>query len=153
MYLFKPDMTPVYLNQACFDIYGADRDQYMLIDGTKGSFMDYIHEDSKEDVRAATSRVLLGQPSELTYRLKKPHKYTDPSTGAELEGPTWVHAFSVAETNESGEVICVEGFVQDISAKQLSEQLLKQRLEEALETKRQADRFIDMTSQYVHYIR
>lgn len=146
MYLFKPDMSPMYLNKACFDIYGTNREEYMKVDDLRTRLTDFVHQDSLEDVRVATAKVMAGEPTKLTYRLKKPHKYTDPSTGEELEGPTWVHSFSVAEVDESGEVICMQGFVEDVSAKRLSEQLLKQRLEEALETKRQADRFIDMTS-------
>lgn len=63
-----------------------------------------------------------------------------------MTGPTWLQSTAVAELGSDNKPIAVQGFVTEISLKKFSERLLAERLEEALETKRAADRFIDMTS-------
>lgn len=63
-----------------------------------------------------------------------------------MTGPTWLQGTAVAEMGSHGKPKAVQGFVTEISLKKFSERLLAERLEEALETKLAADRFIDMVS-------
>ena len=74
------------------------------------------------------------------------------ATGTQMTGETWLQGTAVSEIGIDGTVVAVQGFVTEISLKKFSERLLAEKLDDALENKKQADRFIDMTSQYVHLI-
>ncbi|KAG9711391.1 histidine kinase, partial [Aureobasidium melanogenum] len=63
-----------------------------------------------------------------------------------MSGETWLQGTAIAEIGIDGSVVAIQGFVTEISLKKASERLLSQKLDDALEHKRQADRFIDMTS-------
>jgi hypothetical protein len=96
--------------------------------------------------------------------MKKP--WIDPTTGEEVDN--WILAASQLEFGSDGSIKTIMGSITDISLQKrsakdaetrarLSEQLLlrtqeaealqKQRLEEAEETRRQQNNFIDITSQ------
>lgn len=83
-------------------------------------------------------------PTTIEYRLKKPWQSTDRS-GQKMTGETWLLATAFPEIGADGRVSAVQGWLTDISHRKFSEQLLAQRLEDALESKRQTENFIDMT--------
>ncbi|KAK5083305.1 hypothetical protein LTR16_008283, partial [Cryomyces antarcticus] len=63
-----------------------------------------------------------------------------------MSGPTWILSTAFPEIDEDGSVVAIMGWLTDISSQKWSERLQAQRLEDALETKRQSENFIDMTS-------
>jgi signal transduction histidine kinase len=63
-----------------------------------------------------------------------------------LSGETWLLATSFPEVEPDGRVSVIMGWITDISKQKAADRLLSQRLEDALETKRQSENFIDMTS-------
>ncbi|PSK37256.1 Hybrid signal transduction histidine kinase K [Elsinoe australis] len=147
MYLLKPDGTPIYLNDAYFDILGFTRAEFDDAMKRGVGWQPAIVENDQAIVDEAWKRLSEeGKPINVEYRVKKPWKSYDSATKTEMSGPTWLQGTAFAEKDEHGNVVAVQGFVTDISLKKFSERLLTERLEEALETKRSADRFIDMVS-------
>lgn len=142
MYLVKPDGEPIYLNDAYYDIVGLPKDADLDIGDLIGATVDpeYIPKVAK----AWTDCVEHGMPLDnLEYKLLKEFKTYDSATGTELTGSSWLQSSAFAERDADGNVIAVQGFVYDISIRKFTEKLLAERLEEALENKRQADRFIE----------
>jgi PAS domain S-box-containing protein len=147
MYLLKPTGEPLYLNDAYFRILGFTREEFDEAQRSGVGWADRLHDDDKAKVGEAWLALAQhGTPLNLEYRIKKPWKYTDEVTGLEMVGDTWLQGTAIAEIGLDGSVVAVQGFVTEISMKKASERLLSERLEDALEHKRQADRFIDMTS-------
>jgi len=145
MYLLKPDGHPIYLNDAYFNIVGMNKEQYAKSEDCLGGFWaDRIHPDDKSMVKEAWKLVSeQGIPFEMEYRVNKAWRAYDNATGTEMTGPTWLQGTAFAIRDDTGAVVTIQGFVTEISMKKFSERLLAERLEEALETKRQADRFIE----------
>lgn len=147
MYLLHVDGRPIYLNDAYFDLLGFTRSDFEEAVTRGAGWNDRIADEDRERVSEAWRALVEdGIPLNLEYRIKKPWKAYDTATGTEMSGPTWLQGTAVAEMDEDGNPVAVQGFVTEISMKKFSERLLAERLDEALETKRQADRFIDMTS-------
>jgi len=76
-------------------------------------------------------------PVTFEYRLKKPWKSIDDATGQELEGETWLLANAFPDIGTDGEILAVMGWLTDVSHRRMAEKLLAQRLNDALENKRQ----------------
>ncbi|KAG9568136.1 histidine kinase, partial [Aureobasidium melanogenum] len=147
MYLLKPNGEPLYLNDAYFEILGFTREEFEEAQQRGLGWGDRIHEDDQPKVGEAWMALAeRGIPLNLEYRIKKPWKYIDEATGLEMSGETWLQGTAIAEIGIDGSVVAIQGFVTEISLKKASERLLSEKLEDALEHKRQADRFIDMTS-------
>jgi PAS domain S-box-containing protein len=147
MYLLKPNGEPLYLNEAYFDILGFTREEFDERQRSGVGWGDRIHDDDQAKVGEAWLALAQnGTPLNLEYRIKKPWKYIDEASGLEMVGETWLQGTAIAEIGIDGSVVAIQGFVTEISLKKASERLLSERLEDALEHKRQADRFIDMTS-------
>ncbi|KAH0331740.1 histidine kinase, partial [Aureobasidium melanogenum] len=147
MYLLKPNGEPLYLNEAYFKILGFTREEFEEAQRRGLGWGDRIHDDDQARVGEAWMALAeRGTPLNLEYRIKKPWKYIDEATGLEMSGETWLQGTAIAEIGIDGSVVAVQGFVTEISLKKASERLLSEKLEDALEHKRQADRFIDMTS-------
>ena len=143
----KPDGKPLYLNGAYFDILGFTREEFEDAERRGVGWAEQIYEDDRAKVGEAWMALAQhGVPLNLEYRVKKPWVYLDEASGTELKGETWLQGTAVAEIGIDGTVVAVQGHVVEISLKKFSERLLAERLEDALETKKQADRFIDMTS-------
>ncbi|CAD0110911.1 unnamed protein product [Aureobasidium uvarum] len=147
MYLLKPNGEPLYLNEAYFRILGFTREEFEDAQRRGLGWGDRIHDDDQAKVGEAwLALAQQGIPLNLEYRIKKDWKYMDEASGLEMTGETWLQGTAIAEIGIDGSVVAIQGFVTEISMKKASERLLSERLEDALEHKRQADRFIDMTS-------
>ncbi|KAF4548226.1 ATPase-like protein 1 [Elsinoe fawcettii] len=147
MYLLKPDGTPIYLNDAYYETLGFTKAQFDDALRRGVGWADQILPEDQHIVTDAWRKLSEdGTPIEITYRVKKPWRAYDNASKTQMAGPTWLQGTAFAEKDEAGNVVAVQGFVTDISLKKFSERLLTERLEEALETKRSADRFIDMVS-------
>ncbi|KEQ57938.1 histidine kinase, partial [Aureobasidium melanogenum CBS 110374] len=149
MYAITPDSRTTFHNKAYLDITGiTEASIEAQTDPSDGlGWGDRIHEDDQAKVGEAwVALAERGIPLNLEYRIKKDWKYIDEATGLEMNGETWLQGTAIAEIGIDGSVVAVQGFVTEISLKKASERLLSEKLEDALEHKRQADRFIDMTS-------
>lgn len=145
VYHLRADGTPIYINDAYFDLLGVGREYEDKLNRS----MDWTEHIFAEDVARLEAAwydlIRDGTPLNLEYRVKKPWHYYDSVTDRKKSGVTWLQGTAIADRDSQGRTQSVLGFVTEISAKKFSETLLAERLEEALETKRQADRFIDMS--------
>jgi PAS domain S-box-containing protein len=81
------------------------------------------------------------QPHTFSFRLKKLWIAPDG-----IPAPTWILATATSHFDTAGKLASVIGTMTDISHLKWAEELQKRRVEEALESKRQQENFIDMTS-------
>ncbi|KEQ68735.1 hypothetical protein M436DRAFT_57694, partial [Aureobasidium namibiae CBS 147.97] len=150
MYAITPDARTTFHNKAYLEITGITEEGIeSQTDPLRSGlgWADRIHDDDQARVGEAwLALAQYGTPLNLEYRIKKPWKYIDDASGLDMTGETWLQGTAIAEIGIDGSVVAVQGFVTEISLKKASERLLSERLEDALEHKRQADRFIDMTS-------
>jgi PAS domain-containing protein len=143
MYLLTPTGKPLYLNDAYFAILGFTREEFEEAERRGVGWADQIHEDDRARVGEAWLALSQqGIPLNLEYRVKKPWIYLDEATGTQMTGETWVHGTAISEIGIDGTVVAIQGNCTEISLKKFSERLLSERLEDALEHKRQADRFM-----------
>lgn len=147
MFLLKPNGVPMYLNDAYYDLKGYSREGFKDSEAKFGRGWEAaIHEDDRDMVNESWKRLAeQGISASIEYRVNKPWKTYDSASGTEITGPTWLQSTGFAERDDEGKITAVQGFVSEISMKKFSERLLSERLEEALENKRSADRFIDMS--------
>lgn len=163
MYLLDVSGRPIYLNDAycrsflqtqksfknkidffLVDLLGFTRSDFEEAESRGLGWADRIEDEDRQRVSDAwTALSQDGTPLDLEYRIKKPWKAYDTATGTEMSGPTWLQGTAVAEMDEDGKPIAIQGFVTEISAKKFSERLLSERLEDALETKQQAGKSED----------
>ena len=106
-----------------------------------------IHADDYERFAVAWRRIIdKKEPVTIEYRLARPWKSVDKVTGQAISGETWLLANAFPDVDHADNVASVQGWLTDISHRKFTENLLAQRLEDALENKRQSETFIDMTS-------
>ncbi|SMR58271.1 unnamed protein product [Zymoseptoria tritici ST99CH_1E4] len=149
MFMFGPDGKTIYTNKAYKDLLGVDNGEETAITSQKqfNSWGDLLHADDLDLFLTAWARVTDEKvPITFEYRLKRPWSSIDKSTGQNTSGETWLHATAFPEIAPDGSVTTVQGWLTDISHRKFSENLLSQKLEDALENKRQTENFIDMTS-------
>ncbi|KAL2349685.1 histidine kinase, partial [Cryomyces antarcticus] len=146
MYLFDTSGSPLYLNDAYFELLGIPKeDGYSSFE--QNFWRNEVYSDDLPLVEGQWQYLLDERsPSTIQYRLKRPWKSFDNTNGAEMSGPTWILSTAFPEIDEDGSVVAIMGWLTDISSQKWSERLQAQRLEDALETKRQSENFIDMTS-------
>ncbi|TKA69774.1 hypothetical protein B0A49_07409 [Cryomyces minteri] len=146
MYLFDPSGSPLYLNDAYFELLGIPKeDGYSSFE--QNFWRTEVYPDDLPLVEGQWQYLLDERsPSTFQYRLNRPWKSIDNTNGAEMSGPTWILSTAFPEIDEDGSIIAIMGWLTDISSQKWSERLQAQRLEDALETKRQSENFIDMTS-------
>lgn len=127
----------VLVNDAWHDITSYPRDLQI------GNYwIEYVFKDDRDHVRQAW-QVMLAQkcPISIEFRFKTPWK---DKVGNVSE--TWVLASASPEKDEDGQLKRVFGSMTDISAQKFAENLQTKRMEDALELKRQQEKYIDTTS-------
>lgn len=146
MFLFDPDGRPLYVNQAYLDLLGDTKEHTDARDPSKAAWQDQIHPDDIDSFIGIWHQLLETKtPVMLEYRLKKRWKSVDKATGEELTGERWLSANAFPELEADGTISSVQGWLTDISHRKFAESLLNTRLNDALETKKQTERFIDTT--------
>ncbi|KAF2087680.1 hypothetical protein K490DRAFT_16186, partial [Saccharata proteae CBS 121410] len=140
--VFQLDGHPTWMNQAFPDLTGLDREDFTKQNWTH----TIIPEDRKmvEDNWKALAQGTFIKPFE--FRVKRAWKSPDPTDGSDEMGHSWLLASTFAELDEEGHPQRILGWLTDISHQKWSQHLQARRLEDALETKRQSENFIDMTS-------
>jgi signal transduction histidine kinase len=147
MFVLDPEGTPLYVNDAYRRLVPALPDGSAVSFNKPSDWTDFIHPDDVCLFWAAWEKVVIQKhPSVCEYRILKEWRSVDKATGEEASGETWLMATSFPEIEPDGRVSVIMGWITDISKQKAAENLLSQRLEDALETKRQSENFIDMTS-------
>ncbi|KAK5121772.1 hypothetical protein LTR85_004647 [Meristemomyces frigidus] len=147
MYVFDPEGKPLYVNDTYLDMIGQTREEHSAMTPSPISWQDTIHPDDMDRFTGAWAAIMEQKgPGTVEYRLQRPWKSVDRATGQQITGETWLLASAFPDVDANGNVSTVQGWLTDISYRKFSERLSAQRLEDALEHKRQTENFIDMTS-------
>ncbi|KAI7082112.1 histidine kinase [Hortaea werneckii] len=147
MFLSAADGHPLYVNNAYLEMLGETREQYNARASQSIAWHDIVHPDDLDRFLEAWTQVVDQKtPITVEYRLKRPWISLDRISGHEISGEYWLLANAFPEISSEGKVVTVQGWLTDISHRKFTENLLSQRLEDALENKRQTENFIDMTS-------
>jgi nitrogen-specific signal transduction histidine kinase len=79
------------------------------------------------------------KPVQDEMRVKAP-------TSSFPDGTRWVESMSYAVRDDAGEITSVQGWLLDVSPRKMNERLVNEKLQDALETKRATETFLDMLS-------
>ncbi|KAI4736759.1 hypothetical protein E4T50_12756 [Aureobasidium sp. EXF-12298] len=142
MYMFDRDGNPKYVNDAYLRLIGLDRDTFEQAASRGLAWRDTIYEEDIELTTQIWSRMRDSRtPQTFEYRVKVPSKQP-----GEAPGIRTLETISFPEIDENGHIVTVQGWLVDISPRKRLETLMAQRLEDALETRRASENFIDMVS-------
>jgi PAS domain S-box-containing protein len=138
--MFDRDGNPKYVNDAYLRLIGLDRDTFEQAASRGLAWRDTIYEEDIELTTHIWSRIRDSKiPQTFEYRVNIPSKQP-----GEKPGIRTLETISFPEIDESGRVVTVQGWLVDISPRKRLETLMAQRLEDALETRRASENFIDM---------
>lgn len=105
-----------------------------------------VVEEDQPTLESAMSKIIHeGTPQTCEVRFKMPWKAVD-SQGTEITAPRWAYSTFLPVKSSDGTIQSFCGCVSDISLQKLQLERERLRKEEALESKRQQENFIDMTS-------
>jgi PAS domain S-box-containing protein len=126
-----------FVNDAWYSISSYPRD--IPVDD---AWIKYVVDDDQEKVREMWNTMLDKRCAiSLEFRFKTPwHDRVG------NKGSTWVLTSASPERDEDGRIQQIFGSMTDISAQKFAENLQTRRMEEAVELKRQQERYIDTTS-------
>ncbi|KAK0935024.1 hypothetical protein LTR29_013438 [Friedmanniomyces endolithicus] len=147
MYMFDSEGRTLHVNDKYLEILGETREHHSTRRPRSDDWKDQVHAEDLDRFLHMWNTIMGKKvPVTFEYRLKKPWKSIDDATGQELEGETWLLANAFPDIGTDGEILAVMGWLTDVSHRRMAEKLLAQRLNDALENKRQSENFIDMTS-------
>jgi len=147
VYILSPEGIPLYINDAYRRLVPTLPDGSAVSFNKPSDWTNFIHPDDLCRFWASWEKVMVQKiPDVCEYRILREWRSIDKATGEQLSGETWLLATSFPEVESDGRVSVIMGWITDISKQKAAERLLSQRLEDALETKRQSENFIDMTS-------
>lgn len=139
-YMFDRDGNPKYVNNAYLRLIGLDRDTFEQAASRGLAWKDTIYEEDIDWATNIWARMRDSKaPQTFEYRVKIP-----PVQPGEKPGIRTLETISFPEIDESGRIVTVQGWLMDISPRKRLESLMAQRLEDALETRRASENFIDM---------
>jgi PAS domain S-box-containing protein len=138
--MFDRDGNPKYVNDAYLRLIGLDRDTFEQAASRGLAWRDTIYEEDIELTTQIWSRMRDSRtPQTFEYRVK-----VLPKQPGETPGIRTLETISFPEIDENGHIVTVQGWLVDISPRKRLETLMAQRLEDALETRRASENFIDM---------
>ncbi|KAL1613547.1 hypothetical protein SLS54_010518 [Diplodia seriata] len=148
IFIVGSDGHYTYRNHAWFEIFQLDNDDLDVRDAWPLLCFD----EDLPRCEAYFDRLMKDNcPITFELRLRKSWKpaIDDPAlmtADGRAEQSVWILCAAYPEVSESGEIKEIVGCVTDISRQKWGEWLQKQRTEDALESKRQLENFIDTTS-------
>ncbi|KAK8206875.1 hypothetical protein M8818_004710 [Zalaria obscura] len=143
---FAPDGRPIFTNNEYLNLINIPREEWAASKFAKDLWRDAIYDDDVkicEDFWYALT-VRKEAVAMCEFRTKRCRKSYDKATGKEICEKTWLCAIASAEYDNDGKVAFIHGWLMDVSHVKRVETLQAQRLEDALETKRQSENFQDM---------
>lgn len=139
MYMFDTSGSVRFVNDAYLQLLSMERDVFMEKAQTGIAWFEAIYEEDVEYAKETVREMYENKHSTVfQYRVKVPSRN---SAGFE---PRWLEAVSFPEVDENGKVVSIQGWLSDISHRKLAESSMAERLQDAIETKRASERFIDM---------
>lgn len=137
IFITDPEYKIQYCNDRWYEMTGCPRVPYDLI-----NWRDTVLEEDVGIVERAL-KMLAKERIQLNvqFRVKRTWRSADG-----VESPAWMMAWAYPEHVEGGSAKTIVGTMIEISHLKWAESVQKIRVEEALESKRQQENFIDMTS-------
>lgn len=121
-----------------------ERDYFIKQGETGVAWYEAMYEEDIEYAKGTVRELYETKNSTaFQYRVK------GPSREGEGGKDRWLEAVSFPELDEEGNVVSVQGWLSDISHRKHAESAMAERLQDAIETKRASERFIDMGEQVV----
>ncbi|PNS19398.1 Hybrid signal transduction histidine kinase K [Sphaceloma murrayae] len=140
MCLIRADGFVAYANEMFSDLLNATVNHLGGFAQTDCPLREAVHENDVHIVTTKWTDMLKDAKAlQLEFRTR-----TSPT--ASSAPASWVELTTLQQFDKDGKVIYVNVWLTDISARKASELLIAQRLEDALETKRTSENFIDMVS-------
>ncbi|KAF2424210.1 hypothetical protein EJ08DRAFT_595273 [Tothia fuscella] len=134
----------LYANKAWFDQADLESNTPNL---SVTKWMPLITESSLDTFQRHWAQLMNGkQPVTFEIQFKSRWKHRDADTGEVLEGHRWFLISAFPEFGEDGNLTKAWGCNVDVSYQKWAENLKAERLVETIESKRQSENFIDMTS-------
>jgi PAS domain S-box-containing protein len=138
--IFDHTGRPMWLNEAYLNLTGVRREDFR-----PGIWQKAIVPEDLPEVEGNWEKLASGEPIlPFTFRVKRHHDPTAKPGSCESLNYRWLLSNACVDFNEDGSCRRVMGWLTDISAQKWNEHLRAQRLADALETKRQTEKFIDM---------
>ncbi|KAK6003648.1 hypothetical protein QM012_009419 [Aureobasidium pullulans] len=135
MCMHRDDGHCVYVNDVCLDLLGMSRAQFFKAAEVGLAWRDAVHDEDFEAVNQIwRSAIEKGTAASAEFRVK--------ATCSQGE-VRWLEISAQQRHDEEGNLEYLYVWLRDIST---SKQLAEQRLQDALETKRRSEVFIDMVS-------
>ena len=131
---FAPDGSILYANDSYFDLFNTPR-----CDNIKSVLTNAIFPEDLGLCRSSLAALASGKGGNWSARLNAPAR-------APHTGQRWIESVGVPELNSKGKVTIITGWMIDITDRKSLEMLLAQRLEDAVEVKKAAERFTDTLS-------
>jgi PAS domain-containing protein len=140
--ILKPDGLALSANALWRELTQLD------VGSSQVSWEDVLVEGEVAPVFEAWERLIVDkQPITVQTRINKPWRAPDLDANGNLQfGITHILLAMYPDQDESGEVSTVMSCITDISGLKWSENQLRKKMDQAIEMKRQQERFIDMTS-------
>ncbi|KAF1986048.1 hypothetical protein K402DRAFT_464030 [Aulographum hederae CBS 113979] len=137
IWIVGPDGKINFANDRWFELTGVPKGPFDQVDWSSCT----MEEDAHIVMEAWKGLTEENRPANFQCRVKSTWRGADGE-----ESPTWVLVNGYNELAPDGSVNAILGTLVDISPLKWSERVHKRRIEEALESKRQQENFIDMTS-------
>ena len=126
-----------FVNDAWYSISSYPRET-----SVDNEWMKYVEDEDQPKVREMWNTMLEKTCAiSLEFRFKTPWK-----DRLGNKGSTWVLTSASPERDDDGRIQQIFGSMTDISSQKFAENLMTRRMEEAVEMKRQQERYIDTTS-------
>ncbi|KAG9855502.1 histidine kinase, partial [Aureobasidium melanogenum] len=135
MCMHRDDGHCVYVNDVCLELLGMSRAQFYKAAEVGLAWRDAVHDEDFEAVNQIwSSAIEKGIAASAEFRVK--------AAGSQSE-VRWLEISAQQKHDKDGNLEYLYVWLRDIST---SKQLAEQRLQDALETKRRSEIFIDMVS-------
>lgn len=138
IYDVLPSTRLSYCNHKYFEMMGSEK----LSNYADHNFADFIFEDDLDSVEAAFKTLVVDQKS-VSHQFRLKRKWISPDG---VEGEAYLSADSYPVFDEEGNLKAIQGIIFDTSRFHWAEKVQKARVAEAVEAKKQQERFIDVSS-------
>lgn len=134
----------MYVNDEYLRLLSISREEWMQSTYTGNIWRDTVCFEDIKDVEEKWVAMVTGQIPTFTFEVRSKRLRVDPGTGCGTPEHATLWGTSSVELDEAGNVLYIHNWLLDISHRKRVEVLQAQRLEEALEMKRQSSNFQDL---------
>ncbi|KAG9657385.1 histidine kinase, partial [Aureobasidium melanogenum] len=140
MFIYHGNGVPIYINDSFLELLGTTREDFMEAAKTGNPWRNCIHPDDEEFGKEAWQAVTESREVQVfQFRVKA-------GTESSPTRARWLEIVVFPQRDENDVLLTFQGYLIDITTKKITEALMTERLNAAIDTKRKAQNFIDMIS-------